>query len=86
MADIMKPIISISGTSRKELIDQRIEAGRALMALMKTMSNMVPNGRDYIGQPLAFERDRSIHRARFAILDAMHNELMDEALHIRDWV
>ena len=86
MADIMKPIISISGTSRQELIDQRIEAGRALMALMKTMSNMVPNGRDYIGQNEAYERDRSIHRQRFAILDAMHNNLMEEALHIRDWV
>ena len=83
MSEIMKPIVTISGTSRQELIDQRIEAGRALMALMKAMSNMVPNGRDYIGQNEAYERDRSIHRQRFAALDALHNTLMDEALSIR---
>ena len=86
MADIMKPIISISGTSRAELIQQRIDARRAVMALMETLQHMVPNGRDYIGQNEAFERDRAIYRERFAALDALYNTLTDEALHIRDWV
>lgn len=86
MTEIMKPIVTISGTSRAELIQQRVDARRAVSALMDTLQHMVPNGRDYIGHTKAFERDRAIYRERFAALDALYHTLMDEALHIRDWV
>jgi len=84
MTEIMKPIVNINGTSREELIEQRIDARRAVAALMETLQHMVPNGRDYIGNQEAFDRDRAIYRERFAALDALYNTLLDEALNIQD--
>jgi hypothetical protein len=84
MTEIMKPIVNINGTSRTELIEQRIDARRAVTALMETLQHMVPNGRDYIGNQEAFDRDRAIYRERFAALDALYNTLLDEALNIQD--
>jgi len=84
MTEIMKPIVNINGTSREELIEQRIDARRAVTALMETLQHMAPNGRDYIGNQEAFDRDRAIYRERFAALDALYNTLLDEALNIQD--
>lgn len=79
MAEFMKPIVSISGTSRKELINQRVEVSRAISQLQETMVNMLPHGRDYVGDPDRFKRDRKICRERWSYLEKLRGALLDEA-------
>ena len=79
----MKPILNLNGTSREALIDARIKAREAVQALMKALGETAPNGRDYIGHPDAYKADLAVYRARFAALDALHNDLGDEALAIQ---
>lgn len=81
---LMRPIISINGTSPDALIQQRIDARESLRAVMARMDALAPNGRDYIGQHDAYQRDLAIYRRRFATLDALYNELGDEALAIQE--
>ena len=80
----MKPIVNINGTSREELIEQRIDARRAVTDLISALRHTVPHGRDYIGNQEAFDRDRAICRERFAALYTLYNTLLDEALNIQD--
>jgi len=79
----MTPFISISGDSRDTLVNDRAAVLPALREAMKLMSETKPNGRNYIGQNEAYERDRAIYAKRFAALDALHNALLDEALAIQ---
>ena len=82
--DLMKPIINLNGTSRAELVETRIKARQACLDLIHKLGATAPNGRDYIGQPEAYKRDRDIYRQRFAFLDALYNTLGDEALAIQE--
>lgn len=84
MTNLMQPIVNLNGTDRESLIDQRLVAMNALQAAMKALQGTAPHGRDYIGHPDAFARDRAIYQARFASLDALRNELSDEALAIQE--
>lgn len=79
---MIRPILNINGTSADELIQTRRDAIEALDAVMKALQEMTPNGRDYPGQQDRCRADRELHYARFAQLDAMRNEIMDEALEI----
>ena len=81
---IMHPVINNNGTSRDEMIQMRIKANRALHAAMKALQELSPHGRDYLGNNEAWQRDRDIFVARFAALDAMSNELMEEAVSIME--
>ena len=84
MSDLMRPIPNLNGTSREALIEARVNAREAIARLMALLSETAPNGRDYIGHPDALARDTAIYRARFASLDALSNELLDEAVAIQD--
>lgn len=81
--NLMQPIITLCGTSRESLVRQRIEAREAVYQAMRSLGETAPNGRDYIGNNEAFARDREIYQARFAVLDKLHNELLDEAAAIQ---
>ena len=78
--NLMRPIINLNGTSPEALIDARIEARTACLALMSALDGTQPNGRDYIGHPDAYKRDLAIYSARFAALDNLLNDLRHEAL------
>ena len=84
MTDLMTPFISISGDSRDTLVNDRAAVLPALREAMKLMGETNPNGRNYIGQNEAYERDRAIYAERFSALDTLYNTLLDEALAI-DW-
>ena len=86
MTNLMKPIVTLNGTCREDLIDQRLAAMGALQTAMEALQRLAPHGRDYIGEPDAYKRDRAIYQTRFAALDAMRNELSDEAVAIQDGV
>jgi hypothetical protein len=81
--NLMRPIINLNGTSREALIDARLEARTACLALMSALGGTRPNGRDYIGHPHAFNRDIAIYADRLLALDKLHNDLGDEALAIQ---
>ena len=51
---------------------------------MKAMQELSPHGRDYLGNNETWQADRMIHIARFSALDAMANDLIDEALSLRE--
>lgn len=84
MKMIMKPIINNNGTSREDLVNARIEAREACLALMQALGAIAPNGRDYIGQPEACKRDLEIYSARLSSLDALYIALGEEAMEIQN--
>ncbi len=81
---IMHPVINLNGTSREQLIDARLDAVSALRDAMKAMQELRPHMRDYLGNNETWQADRDIHTARFSALDAMANDLIDEALSLQD--
>lgn len=81
---MMKPILNLNGTSAEALIEAQVNARQAVLALMAALGDVAPNGRDYIGHPDAYARDRQIHADRLNILDRLYNELGDEALAIQE--
>jgi hypothetical protein len=81
--NLMQPIVNLNGTSPEALIEARMEARTACRALMNALGGIAPNGRDYIGHPDAYARDRAIYAARFVVIDKLFNELGDEALAIQ---
>ena len=62
----------------------RIEARRAIHEALRALQELSPHGRDYIGDRDAWKRDSDIYCERFRILDAMANDLMDEAVAIME--
>jgi hypothetical protein len=85
MTDIIQPIINNNGTSRQSMVDYRIAIGDALRDTMVAMQEIKPNGRDYIGHLDEYLRDREIYDARYRALDAIYNDVMEEALHIKNY-
>lgn len=85
MTDIIQPIINNNGTSRQSMVDYRIAIADALRDTMVAMQEIKPNGRDYIGHLDAYTRDREIYAARYRALDAIYNDVMEEALHIKNY-
>lgn len=80
---IMRPILNLNGTAASSLIDARIAARDAARKFMLALGETAPNGRDYIGDSAAYNRDLAIYRARWALLDELYNSLGDEALDIQ---
>jgi hypothetical protein len=81
---IMQPIVNLNGSSRDNLVNVRIEARRAIHEALRALQELSPHGRDYIGDRDAWKRDSDIYCERFRILDAMANDLMDEAVAIME--
>jgi len=82
MTDLMTPFITINGDSRDTLVNDRAAVLPALREAMKLMSETKPNGRNYIGQNEAYERDRAIYVERYKTLQNLHDDILHEALAI----
>ena len=80
---MIKPIININGSSAFDLIDQRRNAMDALLEAIDALKQLTPNGRDYPGHYDRCIADRGTHFDRLSALHAMREELLDEALHIK---
>lgn len=80
---MIQPIININGTSRDEHIALRREAIDAVRAAIEALRALVPNGRDYPGQPERLEADRSAHFDRMTALRDLSDEIMREAIAIQ---
>lgn len=80
---MMRPIITMNGDSRRELVNQRIAAMRGIAAAMTAMKEMAPDGRNYIGDPGLLAKDKAIFAERYAILSRLREEIQEEALEIQ---
>ena len=77
------PLECMSGTSREELLEQRMRLADALRAALSALKNAAPNGRDYQSgdrqMPNRFEQARECHVARReaiqAVLDSVNEEM-----------
>lgn len=81
---IMHPIANLNGTSREELIMARVKAYNALRDAMTAMVDLYPHMRDYLGNQEAWQADRDIYNARFYAVYGIANDIMDEAISLRD--
>lgn len=81
---LMRPILTLNGTDAYSLVEARVAAREAARKFMQALEETAPNGRDYIGQPDAYQRDLAIYRARFLIMDELYNSLGEEALDIQN--
>lgn len=80
---IMHPVVNNNGTTKMQLVEQRLTVVNAIEAAMKALQEMKPHGRDYQTAPEGrYEEDRTIWNNRFATLDTLRNSLQDEALSI----
>lgn len=80
---IMRPSVNLNGTSRKELIEQRLDAANAVRLAMEAVQKMCPHGRDYIGDPVNFDHDRGVHWRRLEKLKEIYEDLHEEAEQIQ---
>ena len=77
------PVVNLNGAKAQVLIDARMDAREAVMQAMKALSECEPNGRDYQTAPKCeYETARALYVKRFSFLDALANELQDEAIAI----
>jgi hypothetical protein len=80
---MIRPTLSINGSSASDLIDPRREAMDHLMDAIEALKQVTPNGRDYICDRDRLIADRNTHFDRIAALHTLRNELLDEALHVQ---
>ncbi len=75
----MRPIVNLNGAARAHLIEDRISALDALRLLQERLGVMVPNKRDYPGQPDTYRRDCTVHFARLHAVRQIEQALEAEA-------
>jgi len=86
MANLMKPVVNINGTSKDALINARLDARLAIKEAMEKLYETKPHGRDYQTLRDSKERyntDLEIYAARFHSLEKLYNELLEEATAIK---
>ena len=80
---MIRPTLNPNGSSAFDLIDPRRTAMALIDEVIDALKQVTPNGRDYPGDTLACVADREIHFDRLAALHTLREELLDEALHIK---
>jgi len=81
---MIKPQISIVGSSIDDLVNPRRKAMDHLVDAIEALKQAAPNGRDYIGNHDQCAHDRDLHFIRLEKIKALHAELMAEALYIKE--
>lgn len=81
---IMRPIVNLNGTSREELIEQRVTARVAVWELLCALAKLRPHARDYGDRVDRYKEDLKIHNERYAHVDRLYNVLEREALAIQE--
>lgn len=81
---MITPLININGSSIDDLVNPRLKAMDLLMDAIEALKQATPNGRDYPGNNTACIADREEHFDRLGKLRALREELMSEALYIKE--
>lgn len=80
---MIRPVLNINGTGALDLINPRRDAMALINEVIEALKQVTPNGRDYIGDNDRCLADRTTHFDRLAALHTLREELLDEALHIK---
>lgn len=80
---MIRPVINNHGTAPINLIEPRMRAYRLLGEAVDMLKDVTPNGRDYPGDNDRCVADRELHYARLKALRDIADELMLEALFIK---
>jgi hypothetical protein len=79
------PIVNNNGTAKADLLTDRLIARDAIREALNALSACKPHARDYQTAPAGtYEQARELYAERFAFLDRLHNELLDEAVRIQE--
>ena len=79
------PTVHLNGTSRDDLVEQRLAIVDALRLVANAIADGWPNGRDYYPQGQdAIQAARELWRGRLDTLAFMRQEIEDEARAILD--
>jgi hypothetical protein len=86
-AIMMKPTIHLNGSSGQELLDNIVDAGRAVQDALTALGKAYPNARDYYPQGNgAYRTALSEHEARCRHLAIVRDELEHLAMDVADEV
>lgn len=72
------PTVHLNGTSREELIRQRVEIGAAMIQAVEVLSRNGPHERDYYVKPGSWEPAKKRHGERIRLLDRIFREVRAE--------
>ncbi len=79
------PTVHLNGTSREELVSQRLSVVTAIREAVVELRKAAPHGRDYYVQgPDAYNTARLIWEGRLAELEGIAERIRTEALAIQD--
>ena len=81
---MITPTINPNGSSKDDLLMPRLNAMDLLMEAIEALKQATPNGRDYPGNAVACIADREEHFDRLAKLRALREEIMSEAVYIKE--
>lgn len=80
MTPLLSPTVNHNGTSRRDLVHQRLIASSAIDGAIDALRGMTPHGRDYPNGADALNADRDIHLTRIGALAALRDALIQEGL------
>ena len=83
----MRPNVNNNGTTREELVMQRVHVSVAIATAIDALREAAPHGRDYQGLPdyaTRYDADRDIWNARLRTLADLQTEIESEALAIHE--
>jgi hypothetical protein len=83
MRDLVRPQISINGTSRESLVDQQRDVLKAFDSLITAMSHAMPHGRDYQHRPAEYNGAREAWTDRMTVIVDLQREIETHALAIQ---
>lgn len=81
---MIKPQLNINGSSKDDLLMPRLNAMDLIMEAIEALKQATPNGRDYPGNAVACTADRETHYYRLKAMRKLYDEIMAEAVYIRD--
>jgi len=83
MTPLIAPTVHMNGTSKEELVQQRIEVVEAARLLYQAMQKAMPNGRDYYPQGDGVgAKAQAAWVERMAMIEQLSDELLTEAMKI----
>ena len=80
------PTLNLNGSSADDLINPRLAAMGHLMDAIEALRQAAPNGRDYPGDHEGLQLARDLHFSRLEDIKSLREELMREAVRIKEQV
>lgn len=80
------PIVHLNGTSRDDLIEQRVNAVMALAQARRAVTLMAPNGRDYYVVEGLFEIAQNQHEEWMRSLHKLNAQITEEVFKLQEGI